>query len=67
VWLAIIGLSLVPVAIASFVFNPFTFFVLGPESWRDQVLRLHPYRWWLTASLAVLSVALSVYGSTYGW
>jgi hypothetical protein len=67
VWLTIIGLSLVPAAIASFVLNPLTLVVLGPDGWRERVTRLHPYRWSLAASLAIFGVATFVYGLTYGF
>ncbi len=66
-WLAIIALSLVPVAFVGFLLNPITLWVLGPEVWKERLTRLHPYRWWFAASLAVLAVAMFAYGLTYGW
>jgi hypothetical protein len=66
-WLGIIALSLIPVAFACFLFNPITLWVLGPQAWREQVLRLQPYRWWLASSLALLTLATFVYGAQYGW
>jgi hypothetical protein len=66
-WLAIIALSLVPVAFASFLLNPITVWVLGPDAWRERVRHLHLYRWWFAASLAVFAVATFAYGLRYGW
>ncbi len=66
VWLAIIALSLAPAALVSFMLNPFVFWVLGPEAWRDRMMRIHPYRWWLVSSLAVFGTAMTVYALRYG-
>jgi hypothetical protein len=66
VWLAIIAVSLVPAAIVSLLLNPLVFLVLGAEGWREHVRRLHPYRWWIAASVAALALATTVYGTRYG-
>jgi hypothetical protein len=66
-WLAIIALSLVPVAFASFLVNPITLWMLGAEVWRERLTRLQPYRWWFAASLAVFAVGTFGYGARYGW
>jgi hypothetical protein len=66
IWLTLIGLSLVPVALLSFVLNPLVFWMLGPEAWRERVARLHPYRSWIGASLVVFGIATTVYGVRYG-
>jgi len=31
--------------------------LLGLESWREQVRRLYPYRWWLVVSLVGLAIS----------
>jgi len=66
VWLAIIALSLVPVALVGFMLNPLVFWALGPEAWRDRLIRLHPYRWWFVFFLAVFGTAMTVYAVRYG-
>ena len=66
VWLAIIALSLVPVALVGFTLNPLVFWALGPEAWRDRLIRLHPYRWWFVFLLAVVGTATTVYAVRYG-
>lgn len=66
VWLVIIAVSLVPVAVVSFMLNPIAFWVLGPEAWRDRLIRLDPYRWWLAFFVAVFGIAMSVYTVRYG-
>ncbi len=65
-WLAIIALSLVPVALVGFMLNPLVFWALGPEAWRDRLVRLHPYRWWFVLFLAVFGTATTVYAVRYG-
>jgi hypothetical protein len=66
VWLAIIALSLVPVALVGFMLNPLVFWALGPEAWRDRLIRLHSYRWWFVFFLAVFGTATTVYAVRYG-
>jgi hypothetical protein len=44
VWLALIGISLLPVAIAGFLCNPLVVMTLGGDEWRARLARLHPYR-----------------------
>jgi hypothetical protein len=66
VWLAIMAVSFVPVALLGFFANPLLFLILGPESWRERLMRLYPFRWWLGLSLAVCAFATAVYGATYG-
>ena len=66
VWLAIIALSLVPVALVGFMLNPLVFWALGPEAWRDRLIRLHPHRWWFLFFLAVFGTATTVYAVRYG-
>ncbi len=65
VWLAVIAVSIVPAAAASFLLNPLVFVLLGPDAWREQLARLYPYRWWIVASLFALVVATTVYGMKY--
>jgi EamA domain-containing membrane protein RarD len=65
-WLAIIAVSLLPVALLGFFANPLVFIVLGSEEWRARLMRLDPYRWWFGLSLAVCAVAMVVYGVKYG-
>jgi hypothetical protein len=64
-WLAVIAVSIVPAAVASFLLNPLVFLLLGPEAWRAQLVRLRPYRWWIGMSLVALAMATSIYGTKY--
>ncbi len=64
-WLAVIAVSVVPSAAASFLLNPLVFVLLGPDAWREQLARLYPYRWWIVASLFALAIATTIYGTTY--
>lgn len=64
-WLAVIAISIVPVAAASLLLNPLVFLVIGPEKWREQLMRLSPYRWWIAASLVALALATMVYATHY--
>jgi hypothetical protein len=64
-WLAVIAVSIVPAAAASLFLNPLVFLVLGPEKWREQLVRVHPYRWWIGASLVTLALATTVYATHY--
>ena len=64
--LTIIALSIVPVAVVGFMLNPLVFWALGPEAWRDRLIRLHPYRCWFAFSLAVFGTATTVYAARYG-
>ncbi len=66
VWLAIIAVSLLPVALLGSFANPLVFIVLGSEEWRARLMRLYPYRWWFGLSLVVCAVAMVVYGVKYG-
>lgn len=66
VWLAIIAISLGPVALVGLFANPLVFVLLGPEGWRDRMTRLSPYRRWLLFSVAVCAVATAVYATEYG-
>ena len=66
VWLAIIAVSLVPVALVAFFANPLVFILLGADTWRDRMRRLAPYRWWLVFSVAVCAFATAVYTVKYG-
>ncbi len=66
VWLTIIALSLVPTAVVGFMLNPLVFWTLGPEAWRARLIRLHPYRWWLSLLPAVFGIAMTVYTVRYG-
>jgi hypothetical protein len=60
VWLAIIALSLVPVALMGFMLNPLVFWALGPEAWRDRLIRLHPYRRLFVFFLAACCLTLEL-------
>jgi hypothetical protein len=65
-WLAIIGVSLVPVGVAAFYANPLVMLTLGPAAWRERVARLHPYRWWVVFAIAVCAFATAVYSIRWG-
>ena len=64
-WLTVIAVSIVPAAAASLLLNPLVFWVLGPEVWREQLVRVAPYRWWIAASLVSLALATTVYATHY--
>lgn len=64
-WLAVIAVSVVPSALASILLNPLVFLLLGPDAWREQLARLHPYRWWIVASLLALVMATTIYTTKY--
>jgi hypothetical protein len=64
-WLAVIAVSVVPAAAASLLLNPLVFLLFGPETWREQLVRLRPYRWWIAASLVTLALATTVYATHY--
>lgn len=66
VWLAIIGVSLVPVAFVSVVLNPLVFLLIGAEAWHARVARFQPYRWAFTAAIAALGIGVAVYSAKYG-
>jgi hypothetical protein len=66
VWLAIVAVSLVPVAVVGFFANPLVFLVSGPERWREQMTRLRPYRRWLLLSIVVCGFATALYAARYG-
>jgi hypothetical protein len=66
VWLIIIAVSFVPAAVVGFMLNPFVFWALGPEAWRDRLVRVHPYRWWLGFCVAVFGISTTVYTARYG-
>lgn len=65
-WLAIIAISLLPVAMAAFLANPLVFVLLGAEAWRARVDRLYPYRGWFAFSIVVCAFATAVYSIRYG-
>ncbi len=67
VWLAIIGVSLVPVAFVCLLLNPLVFLLLGAEAWHARLARLQPYRWAITASIAALGIGVAVYTAKYGF
>lgn len=64
-WLAVIAVSIVPAAAASLLLNPLVFLVLGPEKWREQLVRVSPYRWWIAASLVTMALATTMYATHY--
>jgi hypothetical protein len=66
VWLAIVGISLLPVAMAGFLANPVVVVLLGADEWRVRLARLYPYRWWFGFSILVCGFATTVYGVRYG-
>ena len=67
VWLAIIGVSLVPVAFVSVVLNPLVLLLIGVDAWQERVARFRPYRWAFTAAIAALGIGVSVYSAKYGF
>jgi len=66
VWIAIIGLSGLPVVVLGTYFSPWLLIVVGPEGWLERIGRLRPYRWWLLLSLVVCAFSVAVYVSHYG-
>ncbi len=65
-WLVVMGVSLVPVAIVSFLLNPIVLVVIGPEAWRSRLASLRPYSWWIVASFVACLLATVVFGARYG-
>lgn len=61
VWLAIAIVSGAPLAYASVLLNPLTFFAVGSEAWREQLLRAWPYRWQLAFAASVFALALTMF------
>ncbi len=61
--LAIIAVSLAPLALASLLLNPLVFILLGPEAWRDSMRRLYPHRWQIVVSCAICALATATYMS----
>ena len=66
IWLAIIGISLAPVAIVALLANPLVVLTLGVDAWQARLARLHPYRWWICFSILVCAFATTVYAIRYG-
>jgi hypothetical protein len=66
VWLAIIAVSLIPVAVAGFFANPLVLFAIGPAAWRERLARLYPYRWWIAFAIGVCAFSTTVYGIRWG-
>jgi EamA domain-containing membrane protein RarD len=66
VWLAIIGISLIPVAIAGFFLNPLMLFAIGVTAWRERLVRVHPYRWWIAFAVGVCAFSTAVYSIRWG-
>jgi hypothetical protein len=60
-WLTVIAISIIPAAAASFILNPLVFLILGPDARREHLRHLHPFRWWIAASLVALAVATTIY------
>jgi hypothetical protein len=65
-WLAVMGVSLAPIAVVSFVLNPIVLVVLGPDVWRSRLVALRPYAWWIAASFVACALATVVFGARYG-
>ena len=65
VWLAIIAVSAVPVVFLAWFTNPILLILFGVEGWRDRMMRLYPYRWWILFSLVVCAVSAAVYEVSY--
>ena len=65
VWLGIIAVSAVPLVYVAWLFNPLTILVLGVEWWRDRIVRLHPYRFWILFLMLVCAFSIAVYAARY--
>jgi hypothetical protein len=66
VWLAIIAISLVPVAGAVVLLNPLVLFTIGVSAWRERLVRLYPYRWWIAFAVGVCAFSTAVYSIRWG-
>jgi hypothetical protein len=64
-WLTVIALSVIPAGVAALFLNPLVFLALGPDAWREQLRRLHPFRWWILSSVLALALSTTVYAAQY--
>jgi hypothetical protein len=61
IWLAIAVVAGAPLAYVSFLTNPLVLFALGYERWREQLLRLRPYRGWIGFLVAIFGFAIAMF------
>jgi len=47
------------------VTNPILLILFGVEGWRDRMMWLCPYRWWILVSLVVCASSAAVYKVSY--
>lgn len=66
VWIAIIGVSGLPVVILGAYFSPWLILLVGVDGWIERLSTLRRYRWWLLFSLAVCAFASVVYVTHFG-
>jgi hypothetical protein len=66
VWVGVIAVSGAPVVYVGMLLNPFCVLLFGIEWWRERVVRLHPYRWWILFSILVCAFSVAVYTIKYG-
>lgn len=60
-WLAIAIVSGAPLAYASVLLNPLTFFAVGSDAWREQLVRARRYRWQLTFATVLFAFAVVMF------
>lgn len=65
-WIAIIGLSGLPVVVLGAYFSPWLILLVGVDGWLERIGALRPYRWWLLLSLAVCAFSSTVYVARFG-
>jgi hypothetical protein len=65
VWIAIIAVSAAPLVYVAWLANPLLLVLLGAEAWRDRIVRLYPYRWWILFLILVCAFSVVVYVVSY--
>jgi hypothetical protein len=66
VWVAIMVVSGAPVLYVAAVMNPLSIVIAGVDWWRDQLIRLAPYRFRIAFAALVFAFSLGVYLARYG-
>jgi hypothetical protein len=64
-WIAIIVVTAAPLLYVGWLANPLSFILFGPEAWRDRIVPLYPYRWWILFLILVCGLSVAVYTAGY--
>jgi hypothetical protein len=65
VWIAIIAASGGPLVYVAWLANPLFIALFGVEWWRDRMIGLYPYRWWILFVILVCAFSVAVYTASY--